>query len=139
MSIETDIRTYLLTKSGVTNVCSTRIYCGHAPQSVAFPSIVISMSRKLHIRSMDGGEALAHSTIDIDCRAQSFVDMQSLQNAVRIVLDGKTGTLGSTDVSSALLQSEVYIVEPPLFATDKPIHRIVMGFDVFHEESVPTL
>lgn len=155
MSLETDVRTYLLTKAGVTTYVgsgsSARVYAMRAPQpsptlrDASFPRITYTLISNNHIRGMAGSLGHADARMQISCFALRYLDdgttkgAKSLSNAVRIVMDGANTTMGSTRVRRCFLETEVDFYEPPEHADDVGVYHVAMDFQLAYQETVPTL
>lgn len=155
MSLETDVRAYLLTKAGVTTFVgsgsSARIYALRAPQPTPgnydanFPRIVYRLVANNHHRGMGGSLGHADATMQISCFALRYLNdgttqgAKSLADAVRIVMDGANTTMGSTRVRRCFLDTEVDIYEPPEHADDVGVYHVAMDFSIAYQETVPTL
>src|SRR5688572_1798557 len=102
MSIRDDYRTYLLTKSGVTDLVGTgddaRVYPGFLPQGVTLPAIVLVTVSDVPSHDMDGANTWTVARVEVACYAASAPGADALVEAVRMVSDGKSGTTmgGST-------------------------------------------
>lgn len=85
MAIKHDLRAYLLTRSAVTDLVATRIYCGLSPQGTTLPYVVINQ--------IDGGDTSLLS-------GPGVWGQPTLQ--VSIWYPGKAGDVGAATIAAAL-------------------------------------
>lgn len=141
MSLKDDIVTYLASKTAVTNIVSTDARCirqGWTPQATPFPYITISVSEFGHQHDLGGGAGYAEPEVEVHlwCRLES--DRASLGEAVRGVLQGFTGTMGSTVVRGVTLPIDNEFDEPPRSGGQSVIFHRVMQFQFSIVETIPT-
>jgi hypothetical protein len=91
----------LANESTVNAICGSRIYVNKAPQKATFPQIVITQMSSEENGSIDGGSGqLRFLNFDIDCRATTSMQAESLGNAVRTFLDDYSGAAGSSTIGA---------------------------------------
>ena len=117
-------------ESSVTNLVSTRIYIGKAPQGAALPHIVITQMDSEENVALDGTGGLRFVDFDIDCKADRSVEAEALGKAVRTFLDDYTGTAGSETVGAVIVNSESTDFEPPHDASDVGIHTTLLDVTI---------
>ena len=88
MSIETDLYATLSTDSGVTALCSTRIYPNLAPEGTAFPYITYQMVAGTRISTIPGIGDMIRKRIQISCHANTYSESKSVGTAVESALEG---------------------------------------------------
>lgn len=136
--MEADLRTYVLAQAGVSAITS-RMYLLRAPQGAARPLIVYSLVRGEAEHTLDGYCGLTNDTIEIDCQSETDVGAKALKEAVRLILDGYRGTMGSTAVRYCRLVDEGDDYTPPQAASDKGIYHATLSFEAWHTEPNPTV
>ena len=104
--IVADLRTHLLTQSGVTNEVGTRIYFDHLPQGAVYPAIILEQNDLRLIRKLDDKQTLRRAQIDVQNVAESHTGVRTLQAAVQAAIEFETGTWGSTTVRRAYIDDE---------------------------------
>lgn len=121
----------LSAETTITAICSTRIYIGKAPQTAAFPHVIITQMGSEENVSLDGASGqLRFLTFDIDCKAKTSVQAESLANAVRIFLDDYSGTAGSYTIGAVMLNDESDDYEPPQDGSDVGVHVVTLDFEI---------
>jgi len=117
-------------ESTISNVVGSRIYISKAPQTAAFPHIVITQMGSDELPALDGTPGLRFLDFDIDCRAERSVEAYTLGNAVRVFLDDYTGTAGTQTVGAIIMNDESTDYEPPTDASDKGVHITLLDITV---------
>jgi hypothetical protein len=100
MSAATSLQALLLSTSGVTALCGTRIASDRMEQGAARPFIVYTGSDEPQ-RSLDGSVHGTRTTFEIQCWADTRASADALAAAVKAVLDANhqytTGPAGGYD------------------------------------------
>lgn len=139
MSLQQDVRTYLLTKAGVTNlVGTTGIYCQKVDQGVDPPYIVIYRIGAEHGHTLTKASGWALARLQIDCFATSFPSAEAIAEAVRQVLQGLSGTFGTTVVSSVVLDTDGDDFSVSNTGDDVGTYRVHADYRMLYAESIPT-
>ena len=94
MNIEEALYNKLSTTSGVTTICSTRIYPNVIPQDAAMPAVAYQRISTVRDMAHDGPTGMAHARFQFTCSAALYSTARSLANAIRVALDGFSGTMG---------------------------------------------
>jgi hypothetical protein len=139
VSITQDVVTYLLTKTGVTTHTSTRIYDGHVPQGDSYPAVTVKMIDGGHAHDIDGSAGFATPTVQIDVWSRNKVTNCTVAEAIRQVMQGFKGTMGSSTVTGVSLIGDIDLDGPPNIGTEVPIHQKALDYWIRHTESVPAL
>ncbi len=109
MSIEADLRTFLLADAGVAAIVAARVYSAPAPQDAAMPFVTYQKLTGERVRSLTGPSGLALPSYQIDCWSDdqqlggSYSQAKALAQAVRRALDGYIGRWSGLDVRISLL------------------------------------
>ncbi|NNF65985.1 MAG: DUF3168 domain-containing protein [Gammaproteobacteria bacterium] len=106
MSAETGIYTHLSTDGNIIALVGTRIYPEWMPQESDMPAIVFSLTSAPREPNFDGPSAYVDRRYQLDCYASTYSAAKSLADAVRVSLDGVTGTLGGENVQLVSLEDE---------------------------------
>lgn len=121
-------RTYLLTKSAVTNITST-IYKGYTSQATSMPFLQLVLIPGGTWDHLGGSSAVAQSVIQVDC-FQTTADLaRTLADAVFGVTHFYSGAMGSVTVQSATVQSYMRSGFEDI-GSGSQNHRQFVGFDV---------
>jgi hypothetical protein len=116
----TAFRTYLLTKSGVTDLLGSTgaIYPDRLPQSHTLPAIVYYTISEVPEHHMTGASPLTMYRLQLDCYAATRVAADGLAEATRDAADGYRGTMGSEYVQTCHLDSSRSDADDPRDASD---------------------
>lgn len=132
------LRTYLLTKTAVTNVVSTRIYPDVLPQNATFPAVVYSEFGSDHNDQLSGAAGLYHPRVFIDCYAATRSAANTLAEAIRGVLHGYWGAAGSETIRAAQLEGRVKDIVRPQDGSDLRQYRTRLSWRFAVTESIPS-
>jgi hypothetical protein len=137
MTIEKGLITYLEGQASITAIIGNgdspetiRAYPMILPQDWTAPAITfqrISANRWRHLAGPAGRNAVR---VQIDCYAATYNGAKTLAEAVRGVLDGYTGTMGTFTVGAVSLENDL-----DGYNADTDIYRIVQDFIFSHVES----
>lgn len=131
-------RTYLLTKASVTAVCSTRIYYGNLPQNPTYPAVVLHLITRDSQRHLTNAAALARSTVQADCHAQTHDTAENLSEQVRLVTEHYTGAWGVETIRHAQVDGIVDLSEDPVDGSQLVNHIRSMDVVAWHTEALPS-
>ena len=121
----------LSAEATITAIASTRIYVGKAPQKALFPHVIITQMGSEENGTVDGGSgATRFLTFDIDCKAKTSVQAESLGNAVRTYLDDYSGAAGSFTIGAVIMNDESDDYEPPQDGSDIGVHVVTLDVDI---------
>ena len=127
----TGLRTLLAAQSAITNVVSSRIYVNKAPQKAQLPYVILTQLGSEEYKSIDQTTGtLRMLTIDIDCKAKTFVESETLGNAVRTFIDDYAGAAGSYTIGAVLMNDETHDYEPPSDGSDNGVHVVTLDLDI---------
>ena len=117
----------------VSAICSSRVYVNRAPQNAMFPHVIITQMNSEENGTLDGGSGqLRFLDFDIDCKAKSSVQAESLANAVRVFIDDYSGTAGSFTIGSVLMKDESDDYEPPEDGSDVGVFVVTLDLTVHY-------
>jgi len=118
-------------ESTVSAICSSRVYVNRAPQNAIFPHVIITQMSSEENGTLDGGSGqLRFLDFDIDCKAKSSVQAESLSNAVRVFIDDYSGTAGSCTIGAVLLNDESDDYEPPQDGSDVGVFVVTLDVTI---------
>ncbi len=124
----------LSTQASITAICSTRIYVTKAPQKALLPYVIITQISTEENASLDGATGqLRFVTFDIDCKAKTSVQSESLGNAVRVFLQDYSGAAGSYTIGAVLMNDESDGYEPPDDGSDIGVHVVTLDVDIQYQ------
>ena len=123
--------TLLTGEATISAIVSSRVYVGKAPQKATLPYLVLTQLGSEENTSIDGASGqLRFLTFDIDCKAKTSVQAESLGNAVRVFLDDYSGTAGSYTIGAVILNSESDDYEPPTDGSDIGVHVVTLDVEI---------
>jgi hypothetical protein len=142
--LETALHTYLASKTGVTNLVATRIYKGYLPEGVAKPALVIDRVGGEPVYHQAGESNLAMAEIRFTAISASYGQAKAVIEAVRMVLSGLTGSIGSgadqvTVESCQRAGNEADGIDRPPDGSDAVYVLIPAIYTIWHRQAVPTL
>lgn len=133
MSIESDLFTKVTTNAGVSALIATRLTPLILDQSSVFPAAVYQFVSGTHVESMQGSSGLAEGRLQVSSYGATPKDARDTAEAIRLVLHGLKGTVGSTDNVAIL------ILDGPrdLYEDDTKKFRRDFDYQVFYKEVQP--
>lgn len=107
MTLEEGWYAHLAADSGVAALVSTRIYPLVMPQDVDLPAIAYQKISGPRDHVHEGPSGLVTARMQVTCLGSSYSAAKGLSEAVRVAVDGFSGTMGTVTVNAALLVNEV--------------------------------
>lgn len=92
MTAERALRERLLQTSAVADLVGDRMYPDELPQSPTYPAIVYTRISSVDGLTIDGRHGLQRTRIQVDAWARRYVDMETLHEAIKAALHGKSWT-----------------------------------------------
>ena len=132
-----DIETGLFTKisADTTSLVAGRVYLVKLPQTCTFPAIAIQRISSPRVHSHQGASGLAYPRFQITGYAATFASVKAIMKAVRIGLDGYSGTIGTSPntvaVGCALIESERDSYDP-----DSQLYYTSQDYLIYHNEAL---
>lgn len=132
--VATALRTFLLTKTAITDLIGTRIYTDLVEQSATLPAVAFSKLSTAHEHELAGIGGLAHCRFQFDCYTDAATGGRATANAIAsaIYLSGITAIKGiytSVDIRGARLE-EGQRNEIEYAKDNSDDHRYVTSFDL---------
>ena len=104
--MEPDLLSLILSASGVTDLVGQRVTWGARPQGVGKPDIALLLVSGVPDYHMQGESGLDASLVQMDIRSDASLKAAGdIRDAVRAVLSGYSGTVGSTTFYGIFLRS----------------------------------
>jgi len=141
MSVLTDLRTYLLAYPALSVVVDDRIHPNYLPvreTQTLLPTITYHRISTPHVHDIAGAAGVATMRLQISVWASTYGKVEEASTALRLALDGYTGTMGSSNIFSILLDNEADNAEPPSDGSANWIHVRHLDFLITFVESVPS-
>lgn len=96
MSVETDLFTKVTTNTGVSALIGTRFTPFILQQNTTMPAAVYQFISGTHAESFQGSSGLAAGRYQVSAYGSTAIDAWAVAEAIRLVLHGLSGTVGST-------------------------------------------
>ncbi len=132
------VRDYLLTKTAVTSLVSTRIYPDTLPQNATMPAVTYSKISTLHEHTLSALAGLANCRIEFSC----FASTRRVANNIAATIQ-QCGIIGLKGVQSTIDIRAVQIEDGQQTYQETPtdgsqVHRYVTTFDlrVYYQEGL---
>lgn len=129
--IDAGLVAHLKADANIAAYVGTRVYHQILPQNPTLPALVysaVSEQRRMLLTTPDG---LIGAQYSIDCFARTVADCKLLSEAVRLSLNGLTGSLGGVSIDHAQLQNRLDLTD---FEGDKVTRRILLDFAIWYLE-----
>ena len=133
-----NIRTYLLTKSAVTDVIGTRLRPDVLAQSDSLPAATYSELFTNHSHTISGAAGIEDCTLEIVCSSTTRTQADSLADTIRQQLQGYRGTAGSVEVMSCQLDDTGHGYQQPQDDSDQGTYLTALRFRIHVQETIPT-
>lgn len=132
-------RTYLLTKTGVTDEVSTRIYPGYLPKNATLPAVVFNVISQVPAHHLGAAAEVTEARIQLDIFAATRSAVEDAAEAIRNAGDGYRGAAGSEFFQMCRLDSQQDFHDDPSDASDVRRYRISQDWLIAVTETAPTL
>ena len=135
-SIEAAVVTILTGDIDVTTLVSSRIYPMAVPQGAAMPAITYQQITDTKLHHHGDPDTLVVTRLQVDCWGETYAAASGLKKAVRLALDGYTGTVAGRKIGNVIMENSTDI-ERQIPGTDK-LKRYGKSLDfiiVFNEAS----
>ncbi len=133
------VKTYLLSKSAVTNVAGTRVFSDYLPGSITtFPSVVMLQVSQVNPQHLTAQCDYAETRLQLDVYSDQASTRDSFANTLRDEMNGFSGTMGSVAVSEVKLVNSRDGYEPPQDNSDSGLYRNSSDYWIRHAQAVPS-
>jgi hypothetical protein len=130
-----DLATYLRSIAAITDLVGTRIRPNKLMQGDALPAIRYAFPGGGSLQHLGGISGTASPTLQIDCYGATATAAWALAEIVRLTLQPFVGQMGNTYVEGFSLTNRLSEYEEPVDAGDVGKHRVILTFDVAHDEA----
>lgn len=127
--LQVAVRTFLLTKTAITDLVGQRIYADDLPQSATMPAITTQRISTRHDHQLSDFAGLAHARVQYACFAATRQTANAIAEAIRSCgIITQKGTLNSVDIRGVrLVDGPTEYTESPTDGSDE--HRYVTALD----------
>jgi len=105
-TIEAALHSILINNTPVNMLVDTGIYPNVVPQNAAMPAVTYQQISGPRVHDMQGSVGLVRARFQVNCWAESYAKAKELAGAVRLALDGYSGTVLQTTISVIHLDNE---------------------------------
>ena len=137
-SIRSEVRTYLQTIAAVTTLVSTRIYAMTAPNSAAYPFVIITRVSSDHQHHVTDSAGLVRDRLQLNIFAATAISLNNVCEALRNALDTYAGAMGATTVRDCKLEDETDDSTAPSDGSDESIYSTRQDYFIWRNEAAPT-
>lgn len=137
--IEFDLAAYLLSRPEVSAIVGTRIFTERAPQTTG------KLDARIVCRLLPGAERVYHTTgpsgfveadIELTFTATNYPDARALYDAVRLEIDGTSGTWGTTTIDKSTLGTPAGATGDPTQGDDTGFPSVRAILNVWYYEAL---
>ena len=133
------MRTYLLTKTAVTDLVGNRVYFGNLPQKPqvpTYPAVVLHLIDSESVRRHAATAGLVRSVVQVDCHDDDFTVAENVSEQIRLVTESQAErTWGAETARRAYITGRRDLSEPPVDSSQ--LYQKVRSLDVtvWHTEA----
>jgi len=141
MSLESDLQTYMLAETDITNLVGlTGVYWGRAPQDREFPYITFSLISEDRNDGADVADQCGYvaAIYQFDCVHRGDDDVLAVGEAVRTTLaELAKVTMGSTYIQAIDVVNRIQRFDVPEFGQEETVDIVSIDLRITFNESVP--
>ena len=120
----------IVSDATISALIGSRCFVNKAPQTAKLPYVIVTQLDSEEYITLDATTSnLRNITVDIDCKGRTFVEWESLTNAVKALLKDYSGAAGSYVIGASFFNSEAHDYEPATDGGDAGIFVITLDFD----------
>ena len=128
----------LTSQTAVSQYISSRVYPLIAPQGTPLPLVVYQRTGVERPQSLAGNVGNPLVTLQLTTYGTSYTSVKTIARAVRIAIDGWTGTTASVTLQRTTLLTEADGVDMPADDQMLPYYSVQQSFEFRINETVPT-
>lgn len=119
----------LTSQTSVYTLIGTRVFPLMAPIGTALPLVIYQRSAVSRQQSLSGPVGLPVVTLQLTSYASSYTAVKSIARAVRVAVDGWTGTTSGVTIQRTSLQAESDGMVLPQDDQSLPVYSVDQTFD----------
>ena len=119
----------LTSQTSVYTLIGTRVFPMMAPTGTALPLVIYQRSAVSRQQSLSGPVGLPVVTLQLTSYASSYTAVKSIARAVRVAVDGWTGTTSGVTIQRSSLQAESDGMVLPQDDQSLPVYSVDQTFD----------
>jgi hypothetical protein len=128
----------LTSQTAVSSLISSRVYPLIAPQGTPLPLVVYQRTAVERPQSLSGNVGNPMVTLQLTTYGTSYTSVKTIARAVRIAIDGWTGTTAGVTIQRSTLLTEADGVDMPADDQMLPYYSVQQSFEFRIDETVPT-
>lgn len=128
----------LTSQTAVSQYIGSRVYPLIAPQGTPLPLVVYQRTAVERPQSLAGNVGNPLVTLQLTTYGTSYTSVKTIARAVRIAIDGWTGTTASVTIQRSTLRTEADGVDMPADDQMLPYYSVQQSFEFRIHETVPT-
>ena len=128
----------LTSQTAVSQYIGSRVYPLIAPQGTPLPLVVYQRTGVERPQSLAGNVGNPLVTLQLTTYGTSYTSVKTIARAVRIAIDGWTGTTASVTIQRSTLLTEADGVDMPADDQMLPYYSVQQSFEFRINETVPT-
>lgn len=128
----------LTSQTAVSQYIGSRVYPLIAPQGTPLPLVVYQRTGVERPQSLAGNVGNPLVTLQLTTYGTSYTSVKTIARAVRIAIDGWTGTTASVTIQRSTLLTEADGVDMPADDQMLPYYNVQQSFEFRINETVPT-
>jgi len=109
--IDVDLRTYLLSNSDITGLVGNDVYELRLPQDKTTTAIVYDIGAGFPLAQIGSLESVVRYNVTLTAYSPSYVTMRQLSEHITTQLNGMSGSMGTTNVTGAHVESVINTYE----------------------------
>ena len=119
----------ITSQTSVYTLIGTRVFPLMAPTGTALPLVIYQRSAVSRQQSLSGPVGLPVVTLQLTSYASSYTAVKSIARAVRVAVDGWTGTTSGVTIQRTSLQAESDGMVLPQDDQSLPVYSVDQTFD----------
>ena len=119
----------LTSQTAVSSLIGSRVYPLIAPQGTPLPLVVYQRTSVERPQSLSGNVGNPLVTLQLTTYGTSYTSVKSIARAVRIAIDGWTGTTAGVTIQRSTLQTEADGVDMPADDQMLPYYSVQQSFE----------
>lgn len=109
--IDIDLRSHLLSNSNITGLVGNDVYALRLPQDKTTTAIVYDIGAGFPLAQLGSLESVTRYNVTLSVYSPSYVSMRQVSEHITAQLNGMSGTMGTTNVTGAHVESVINTYE----------------------------
>lgn len=112
MSVEKDLRTYMLSRAAINTLIGTRMYAIKLKQNPTLPAVTYNRISSVRRRSHSGDSNLTRPRIQYSSFAETYEDAVEVADAIEAEMKSFSGTAESSNIYAAIVENRIDLLDP---------------------------